>query len=148
MKNQFNILTLFGILMLGVSLAMLGFAGQFYAERYDVLYPERQAEYWARIGFFIAGIAMTILSVGLLLRYKWSRIGLIAAHVTGLIVWTVFLISIMKSAPSPWFAIGGLSAFVYCFLIFGLFFLNNKYVLEHFEDHHYKNEDHPEILDL
>lgn len=148
MSNHFNLLTLFGLLMLGVSLAFLGVAGQFYLEQSREYHHESTSEFWAKIGFTISGIWMTFFSVALLLKYKWARSGLLLAHVTGFITWTILFLTVLRDDPRAWMVLSGFSGFVYCFLLFGIFFLNNKYVLQHYEELYYRNEDHPDILDV
>ena len=149
LSNKFNLITVFGILILGIGLLCLGVAGQFFQEYYRNSFGgESDEETLARIAFLTFGIIVVILSIALMLRFRWARIGLTILFWLGMISWTLLLGFTLLEDRNAWPFFIGLSGLVYTQMIFGILFLGNKYVVMHFEDKHHQNEEHPEVLDL
>lgn len=146
-KNNINLLTLFSILMLCAAAFSLSLAGQFLQDinRHDNYNDDW--EMWAFTGFTILGISWLIAAIGLLMRKHWART-LINIFLTILVfVWagTIYYGFSPNDRTMP--VIIGISVLIFGILGFCLLYLNNAYVLEHFEDKNLKMEKRDDILD-
>ena len=147
-QNKINLLTLFGLLMLCVALFALAVSWQFYQElnnAYD--HYESTSDYWGRIGFLSFGVIWLVISIALILRQNWVRVTFISLFFIGILSWTAFLFFTLSGRERFMPFMLGLSTLVYGAMTFGILFLNNKFVLQHFDEQHQLQEEREDILD-
>ena len=144
-QNQFNLLSLFGFLMLCVSLFALAVAWQFYQEMREY---ESVADYWGRVGFLSFGIVWLILSVFLVLKQVWVRVVFIIVFALCILIWTAILFFALSRQDRIMPVMIGISTLIYGAMTFGILFLNNKFVISHFDEQYQLREEREDILDF
>lgn len=156
LRNHLNPAVLFGLLMLGVSLFVLSIGGQLWQEyiqrgSYEYGGNEPLSDFYARIFFIVFGIILTFVSVAFILRYRWARIVMLALFYIATIAWTgfiLFLVADNNIRNTEWIFFG-LCAVVFGLLIFCILFLNNEWVISHWDSDYVDDSQHrKDILDM
>jgi hypothetical protein len=145
MKNNINILVLFGLVLMCFGLCCLGVFMQdlLDASQYNVRFRWRAPQV-----FFLGTGAMSLMAgLGLMLRQRWAvrSATLILILVAG--AWAFFLLNEMQKSDNELMVMIGMTVLVYSLLLFGILFLNNEYVLRLFDQAHSPEEKNEDILD-
>ncbi len=148
-QNKFNLLTIFGFFMLCVALFALAIAWQIYQDSnsYDGgIQSDR--DFWAIAAFLSVGIIWLVSSIGLILKQSWVRVLFTVFFILGMLSWTALMFFTMSNRERFMPASLGASTLIYGSMIFGILFLNNKYVLGHFGEEYQIKEEREDILDF
>jgi hypothetical protein len=145
MKNNINILVLFGLVLMCFGLCCLAVFIQdlLEASQYNAVFRWRAPQV-----FFLGTGAMSLMAgLGLMLRQRWAvrSSTLLLILVAG--AWTFFLLSEFQRSGEEVMVRIGMTVFVYSALLFGILFLNNEYVLRLFDEAHSPEGKNEDILD-
>ena len=144
-QNKFNLLSIFGFFMLCISLFALAIAWQIYQDSYSY---ESERDYWVVVGFLSFGIIWLISSICLILKQPWVRVLFTIVFILGILVWAGLMLFTMSHRERFMPATLGASTLIFGSLIFGILFLNNRYVVEHFGEEYQIKENRDDILDF
>ncbi len=145
MKNNINILVLFGLVFMCFGLCCLAI---FLQELMDASQFNTRFRWRAPQVFFLGTGAMALMAgLGLMLRQRW------AVRTSTLILilaaggWTFFILKEIPGSGNDLIVTIGLTVFIYSALLFSILFLNNEYVLRLFDEVHSPEEKNEDILD-
>ncbi len=144
MKNNLNLLVLFGILFAGFGLCCLSIFTQELLDsgRYNEAFQWKTPHYF----FLSSGMISVLTGLGLMLRKNWARLPATLLLIFAAAAWTLFAISEIKNVERDGIITIGFTIFLYSASLFGVLFLNNQYVLRSF-DHQDPPEEEEDILD-
>ncbi|MEL7120459.1 MAG: hypothetical protein AAFO07_13495 [Bacteroidota bacterium] len=147
MKNKLNLLMLFGLIYFAAGVFCLSILAQEMFDRYrfnlaaSTIYNSTEMIILMTccIGFFSTAI-------GLFLKKRWARI-LGAIILLGLAcMW--FIVVSTSYSENNWIPLFGFSVVVVAGVIFGIFFLNNEFVVDQGKLQEERPIEHNDILDV
>jgi len=144
MKNNFNLLVLFGVLFTSFGFFCLAIFAQ---ELLDASRYNNQFR-WQTIHTFFLGVgAVGVLTgIGLMLRLSWSRLPATLILILSAGAWTLFALSELDNFREV-IVMLGFSILIFSTCLFGIFFLNNEYTLRQFGLADHPDEKNDDILD-
>lgn len=147
-KDPIGLHNLFSIVGLGVSLLLLGFGGQFILDmnRYGS-YQDQPFQKLIALGLCIGGALCLLLSIALILRMKWARVGFQVVLTLAGIAWMIFMLFLFKDSSDGLPIILGLTAFGITVALFGILFLESPYFLHDLQQDQTTDKERQDILD-
>lgn len=145
MKNNINILVLFGLVFMCFGLCCLAI---FLQELLDASRFNTSFRWQGPQVFFLGTGLMGIMAgLGLMLRQRWAIRSSTLILILAAGGWTFFILNELPGAGNDVIVMIGLTVLVYSALLFGILFLNNEYVLRLFDQAHSPEEKNDDILD-
>lgn len=145
MRNNINILVLFGLVLMCFGLCCLAV---FMQDLLDASQYSSTFRWRAPQVFFLGTGAMSLMAgLGLMLRQRWAVRSSTLILILAAGGWTFFLLNELERAGNEVIVMIGLAVLVYSVLLFGILFLNNDYVLRLFDEAHSPEEKNEDILD-
>jgi len=149
--NRLNLIQIFGIMMLGISLSLLIMAWGMHGEAYRYDYHIDEGSLWARNSFITGSLLIMAPAFGLFARKKWAVVFFIVLFWIAIIAWAgIFMLAInnrYRGSTEETIVLAGFSILIVAALLAGILYLDNVHVLEAVDDKAAKNDTLPDILD-
>ncbi len=139
--NRLNLVNLFAILMLSIALFLIAIGAQFFNELFRDIYSFESGdtnlldheEFVPGLGFLLSGLLILLLSLGLILRWKWVRVVFQMVLLLAMLGWAGFMFLLGKelNLEREGFLLIGMSVIGLGTFLFGLLFLGNEQVKSH-----------------
>ncbi|MCB0609340.1 MAG: hypothetical protein H6562_15645 [Lewinellaceae bacterium] len=141
--NRLNLINIFIILMLGIAVLLNAIGAQFFAEVFrtmnyygpsDTTAMMDREEFFLGVGFLTFGLFILMLSIGMIMRWRWSRVAFQVVFLLAGIVWAVFTayLGAEINFRREGFILAGVGAIGLSLCLFGFLFLGNEQVRQHF----------------